>query len=70
LSRRWFRDGAVASRIGRASGDQRVSDPPVFRPKRLELTGKDGNAIELQRRIDQMSDEELKARVAELIAKL
>ena len=38
--------------------------------ERLELTGKDGNAIELQRRIDQMSDEELKARVAELIAKL
>jgi phage terminase small subunit len=38
--------------------------------ERLELTGKDGNAIELRRRIDQMSDEELKARVAELIAKL
>jgi len=38
--------------------------------ERLELTGKDGNPIELQRRIDQMSDEELKARVAELIAKL
>jgi len=38
--------------------------------ERLELTGKDGNAIALQRQIDQMSDEELKARVAELIAKL
>jgi hypothetical protein len=38
--------------------------------ERLELTGKDGNAIELQRRVDAMTDDELKARVAELIAKL
>jgi len=37
---------------------------------RLEPTGKKGNAIELQRRIDDMTDDELKARVAELIAEL
>jgi hypothetical protein len=37
---------------------------------RLELTGKHGNAIELERRVTEVSDDELKARVAELIAKL
>jgi hypothetical protein len=37
---------------------------------RLELTGKNGSAIELDRRVDEMTDDELKARVVELIAKL
>jgi len=35
---------------------------------RLELTGENGSAIELQHRVDEMSDDELKARVAELMA--
>jgi len=35
---------------------------------RLELTGRNGNPIELDRRINKMSDDELKTRVAELIA--
>jgi hypothetical protein len=37
---------------------------------RLELTGQNGNAIDLHHRIDGMTDEEVKTRVAELIAKL
>jgi len=37
---------------------------------RVELTGKNGNAIELHRRVHDMTDDELKTRVAELIAKL
>jgi len=35
---------------------------------RLELTGENGSAIERQHRVDEMSDDELKARVAELMA--
>jgi hypothetical protein len=37
---------------------------------RLELIGHHGNAIEIQRRTNDMSDEQLKARAIALIAKL
>jgi phage terminase small subunit len=37
---------------------------------RLEITGKNGQSIEFEQRVNEMSDEALKARVTELMAKL
>ena len=37
---------------------------------RLEITGRNGKPIALERRVDEMSDEALRTRVAELMAKL